>query len=64
MLVNKRIMMIAAYTVVLFVSAPQILGNAIITGNALLAYLSVCYFTLLLMDWYDKWQMKRSVSLS
>ena len=61
MLLNKKVIVLAAYTVILFVTAPKILGNAIITGSALLTYLSLCFFTLLLMERYDKWRAQRAL---
>lgn len=61
-MLNKRTLVIAAYTVILFLSAPTVLGNAIITGTALLTYLAISGLTLILMDLYDRWRAARVVS--
>lgn len=59
---NKRILLLAAYTAVLFLTAPQILGNAIITGKAMVVYLVISLLTLLAFEFYDKRKTAGAVS--
>jgi len=57
---NKRVLLLMAYTAILFVSAPTILGNAIITGKALVVYLVASILSLYVLDQYEKWKAAKS----
>jgi hypothetical protein len=57
---NKRTLLIIGYAVVMFVTAPTILGNAIITGKAAVSFLAISILSILAIEAYEKWKSARA----